>query len=771
MFYVTLVIIKFCIIRFSLFKTKHLFTNGWFMKKIIKIAYTLLLGLIVTSNSIFAAAAYPTELDCFTGPSEDQWNAVPFGVESIMMATNLSEFSIADVVALQIIKDPTRAGLRGKFLSVRDNQLIARDLGPGSEKTRFIILRNNATGELGFNSIVFRKSIMAADPRAKAPHTPYKVSVQGEHFFRGGTWESWIAHNHADGIALLNENSGGYLVVSTGGSWTSDIAGNPNIDINNATIFQVYKKAYKSFDPTPLADEATPGVKTKKTPPGPTLKATPTRFTPNPIGDLKKIARPSPVRPLSLHTIGSGSACCEYLIDIVKDFVYQEIGVSTDPSSRLGEIKKINTSIADYEEMLNHLSAVSAEIAAARRRPKGNIPAMVIKTEANARIAVVGDLHGNIEALLAILADLDINQHFFNPTAQDQLKLSPNCYMIFLGDYVDRGPNGVLAVFIASLLFAQNQENVILLRGNHETKQMYEIYGLREEFIARGFFDGQDNAFDNFFNALPLTIMLAIAKSDGVNNGYNLMQFCHGGLGKMFAQPQPDYSPAGTPTAKLNAAIGAHALGITPPKEAFFTWDGINEELSIDHNIFELFEPSLYENFNPLIHVPLKNYITLSGNQNSRAGGFLWNDFNSSDFVRRDDAKKTAAKGRTSISPEEVKLYFDIAQSKLRPQDTFCAVIRAHAHTCYPWALMGDNDLFGDDPWINPGDNITLSSRSADGFPNVLSVISSAKTTAYGENFAEEICARIAIPGKSAAYVIIESNAGQEPIAFLRHLQ
>lgn len=74
------------------------------------------------------------------------------------------------------------------------------------------------------------------------------------------------------------------------------------------------------------------------------------------------------------------------------------------------------------------------------------------------RILAFGDIHGCLEQLQSLLQQV-------KPTHQDKL--------IFLGDYVDRGPDsaGVLDYLID---FSQTYPETIFLRGNHE--QMFLDY-------------------------------------------------------------------------------------------------------------------------------------------------------------------------------------------------------------------------------------------------------------------------------------------------------
>ena len=68
------------------------------------------------------------------------------------------------------------------------------------------------------------------------------------------------------------------------------------------------------------------------------------------------------------------------------------------------------------------------------------------------RLIVVGDIHGDIEALTALLSISDKNQDG----------------VLFLGDYADRGSYGTEVLKTLSDLRKKNPRNVFLLKGNHE---------------------------------------------------------------------------------------------------------------------------------------------------------------------------------------------------------------------------------------------------------------------------------------------------------------
>ncbi|RLF13902.1 MAG: serine/threonine protein phosphatase [Thermoprotei archaeon] len=71
-------------------------------------------------------------------------------------------------------------------------------------------------------------------------------------------------------------------------------------------------------------------------------------------------------------------------------------------------------------------------------------------------IAVVGDIHGDIHSLKYILTKIV------------EMEILENGYLVFLGDYVDRGPYSIEVLLSLAMLKESNNERVFLLRGNHE---------------------------------------------------------------------------------------------------------------------------------------------------------------------------------------------------------------------------------------------------------------------------------------------------------------
>jgi protein phosphatase len=75
----------------------------------------------------------------------------------------------------------------------------------------------------------------------------------------------------------------------------------------------------------------------------------------------------------------------------------------------------------------------------------------------NTNAVIIGDLHGDLSTLKRILKHSKWKQD--------------NSVLIFLGDYIDRGPQQLEVLFTLLDLHNNNPGNVILLRGNHEAPQ------------------------------------------------------------------------------------------------------------------------------------------------------------------------------------------------------------------------------------------------------------------------------------------------------------
>ncbi len=97
------------------------------------------------------------------------------------------------------------------------------------------------------------------------------------------------------------------------------------------------------------------------------------------------------------------------------------------------------------------------------------------------RLAIVGDIHGDLTSLRSILMDLNFEVFLSEPANK----------LIFLGDYVDRGINSVGVMFVISRLKTRFPASVILMRGNHESPVEFPFpaHDLPVEVIRRYGYD------------------------------------------------------------------------------------------------------------------------------------------------------------------------------------------------------------------------------------------------------------------------------------------
>ena len=136
-------------------------------------------------------------------------------------------------------------------------------------------------------------------------------------------------------------------------------------------------------------------------------------------------------------------------------------------------------------------------------------------------IFIMGDIHGSVHSLLRSILQLAAWGWLDN----NFKIIQPNFKMIFLGDFVDRGRYSLEVVYMLLRLKVANFNNVFLLKGNHEEKNINEFYGLKTECNDKNTEKQYGTINDVFFGNLPLAIYVGCPKW---NNKY--LQFCHAGI-------------------------------------------------------------------------------------------------------------------------------------------------------------------------------------------------------------------------------------------------
>ncbi len=136
-----------------------------------------------------------------------------------------------------------------------------------------------------------------------------------------------------------------------------------------------------------------------------------------------------------------------------------------------------------------------------------------------------GDLHGDIFSLLEQLKKMT-KEHVLD----DNFRIiKDNVWILFLGDYVDRGQYGCEVLYTMLRLSLANPDRVIFVRGNHEDVEIQAYPGGFKEEVRHKFddLDGSKHKIISRMNDfLPVVLYIGCQNA----NIINYLQCCHGGL-------------------------------------------------------------------------------------------------------------------------------------------------------------------------------------------------------------------------------------------------
>jgi len=84
----------------------------------------------------------------------------------------------------------------------------------------------------------------------------------------------------------------------------------------------------------------------------------------------------------------------------------------------------------------------------------------------------------------------------------------PDTNYLFMGDYVDRGYYSVECVSLLVCLKVRYVDRVVILRGNHESRQITQVYGFYDECLKKYGSPNVWKYFTDLFDYLPLTAVI-----------------------------------------------------------------------------------------------------------------------------------------------------------------------------------------------------------------------------------------------------------------------
>ncbi len=163
------------------------------------------------------------------------------------------------------------------------------------------------------------------------------------------------------------------------------------------------------------------------------------------------------------------------------------------------------------------------------------------------KIFVRADLHGDIKSVLEHLKTLQKEG-----LLDDDYRCKPHSYLVFLGDYVDRGTYNLETLALLYLIKMINRDQVILIRGNHETASVNEK-GAKKE-VKKG--KGDENFLEvlmhqdhrrelaSTYDTMPLTLYIA-EKTEGQRE---YLHYTHTGF-------EPTVDPAGLLDRESDQAV------------------------------------------------------------------------------------------------------------------------------------------------------------------------------------------------------------------------
>ncbi|TYH14886.1 hypothetical protein ES288_A05G000500v1 [Gossypium darwinii] len=111
-------------------------------------------------------------------------------------------------------------------------------------------------------------------------------------------------------------------------------------------------------------------------------------------------------------------------------------------------------------------------------------------------VTICGDIHGQFHDLAELFELEGSTIHSYQPQPMifqlyrffffiNLLDVCPDTNYLFMGDYVDRGYYSVETVTLLVALKVRYPQRITILRGNHESRQITQVYGFYDECLRK----------------------------------------------------------------------------------------------------------------------------------------------------------------------------------------------------------------------------------------------------------------------------------------------
>lgn len=216
-----------------------------------------------------------------------------------------------------------------------------------------------------------------------------------------------------------------------------------------------------------------------------------------------------------------------------------------------------------------------------------------------------GDLHGDMRSVRYFLKEL-LQQGIIR---SDFTIIKPDHYILFLGDYTDRGLYGAEVLYSILRLKAANPTQCVLVRGNHEDLYINIHYGFMQE-VKEKFGELAPDLFShicNWYELLPAVLFVGSQK-----NPNEFIQCCHGGI-------EIGYNPAQLFSLKTDL-IGFELIETLEQGKG---WEKMLKAISHDPDAIV----QLKQQYTDSQQVSSDALFTNKKPLSPREMGFMWNDF------------------------------------------------------------------------------------------------------------------------------------------------